>query len=286
VPAAYLPFLQAVGACPRGLDVWLVSIVRISVDSPGCGHREAHRWNGQPKAEAGVGRPAPGASTDALGTLFLVMIPEAKNSVADGIEIAAEALCATARWSYTKGWAPATSGNFSVREGVRILITASGLDKGTLRRAGLLEIDGYGRLLGGEGKPSAETGLHLVIYKAKLDSRAILHVHTAWNTLLSGIHAGAGYVELAGYELLKALSGVSTHEHVERVPILSNSQDYAELSTQLAAALDQYPEAHGVLLSRHGLYTWGDSVAAARRHLEALEFLFEVEARRVLGGQK
>ena len=58
--------------------------------------------------------------------------------------------------------------------------------------------------------------------------------------------------------------------YVEQVPILKNSQNYAELTAQLAAALKQYPDAHGVLLSRHGLYTWGDSVAEARRHLEAL----------------
>ena len=44
-----------------------------------------------------------------------------------------------------------------------------------------------------------------------------------------------------------------------------------------------FPDAHGVLLRRHGLYTWGESIAGARRHLEALEFLFEVEARRILG---
>ena len=44
------------------------------------------------------------------------------------------------------------------------------------------------------------------------------------------------------------------------------------------------PDAHGVLLSRHGLYTWGESVAEARRHLEALEFLFEVEGRQLFGG--
>jgi len=69
------------------------------------------------------------------------------------------------------------------------------------------------------------------------------------------------------------------------VPILKNSQNYAELTAQLAAALKQYPDAHGVLLSRHGLYTWGESVVEARRHLEALEFLFEVEGRRALGGQ-
>ena len=91
---------------------------------------------------------------------------------------------------------------------------------------------------------------------------------------------------LEGYELLKGLSGVTTHAHLERVPILENSQNYAELAGQLAAALEANPQAHGVLLSRHGLYTWGQSVAEARRHLEALEFLFEVEERRLLGGQR
>jgi len=66
--------------------------------------------------------------------------------------------------------------------------------------------------------------------------------------------------------------------------VLSNTQDYAELSGQLKDSLSENPKAHGVLLSRHGLYTWGKSVSEARRHLEALEFLFEVEARRALGG--
>jgi methylthioribulose-1-phosphate dehydratase len=138
--------------------------------------------------------------------------------------------------------------------------------------------------LSGQGKPSAETGLHLVLYKARPAAGAILHVHTVWNTLLSGIHEPAGHVDLSGYELLKGLSGVATHEHVEQVPILRNSQNYAQLTRQLEAALIRYPAAHGVLLSRHGLYTWGESVAEARRHLEALEFLFEVEARRELSG--
>jgi methylthioribulose-1-phosphate dehydratase len=202
----------------------------------------------------------------------------------DSLSIAAETLCATARWCYTRGWVPATSGNFSVRQGARILITASGLDKGALTTAGLLEVDLDGNLVNGVGKPSAETGLHLVLYKARPAAGAILHVHTVWNTLLSGVHEATGHVSLSDYELLKGLSNVATHEHVEQVPILRNSQNYAELKEQLAIALEKYPGAHGVLLSRHGLYTWGQSVAEARRHLEALEFLFEVEARRTISG--
>jgi methylthioribulose-1-phosphate dehydratase len=201
----------------------------------------------------------------------------------DGLKDAGEWLCATARWCYTQGWVPATSGNFSVRQGERILITASGLDKGTLTPEGLLEIDGGGQVLAGSGKPSAETGLHLALYRARPTAGAILHVHTVWNTLLSGHYEAAGLATIEGYELLKGLSGVATHTHREQVPILKNSQNYDELRTELEAALAKCPDTHGVLLSRHGLYTWGESVADARRHLEALEFLFEVEMRRVLG---
>jgi methylthioribulose-1-phosphate dehydratase len=203
----------------------------------------------------------------------------------DTISLAAELLCATARWCYSQGWVPATSGNFSVRVDGRILVTASGLDKGLLTPAGLLEVDGEGRVVAGAGRPSAETCLHLELYKARPQAGAILHVHTVWNTLLSGMYEAEGRVELTGYELLKGLAGVATHEHVERVPILKNSQDYVELAAQFARALAEFADAHGVLLSRHGLYTWGESVADARRHLEALEFLFEVEARRLLGAR-
>jgi methylthioribulose-1-phosphate dehydratase len=192
-------------------------------------------------------------------------------------------LCATARDCYTRGWVPATSGNFSVRSGSRIFITPTGLDKGTLTPEMLLEIDMDGAAIAGTGKPSAETSLHTVIYRERVHARAIVHVHTVWNTLLSGKFLPTGNVALQGYELLKGLSGVATHEHTERVPIIENTQEYSLLSQQLSEELSSNPDAHGVLLSRHGLYTWGESVAEARRHLEALEFLFEVEGRRLFG---
>jgi methylthioribulose-1-phosphate dehydratase len=198
------------------------------------------------------------------------------------LEDLADSLCSTARWCCVRGWAPATSGNFSVRAGSRVFITPSGLDKGVVAPEHLLEVNQDGRAIAGAGKPSAETGLHLVIYRMRPQAGAILHVHTIWNTLLSGRYAPQGYMPIEGYEILKGLSGVMTHAHLERVPILENSQDYAGLSQDMAEALDQFPHAHGVLLSRHGLYTWGQSVAEARRHLEALEFLFEVEGRRVM----
>ena len=200
----------------------------------------------------------------------------------------AEDLCDTGRWCATRGWVPATAGNFSFRtapaDGGRIFITASGLDKGAITPADLLEIDIDCKVLAGAGRPSAETSLHGVIYRDRVDTRAIFHVHSIWNTLLSDRFAAEGAVPLEGYEVLKALTGVNTHEHRELVPILENSQVYTGLSLKLAEVLRAFPDAHGVLLRKHGLYTWGESIAGARRHLEALEFLFEVEARRLFGG--
>jgi methylthioribulose-1-phosphate dehydratase len=125
----------------------------------------------------------------------------------------------------------------------------------------------------------------VVLYRERKDARAILHVHSIWNTILSERFAAIGYLPLEGYELLKALSGVTTHIHLERVPVIENSQDYGGLALALEESLATHPAAHGVLLNRHGLYTWGQSVADARRHLEALEFLFEAEGRRLLARQ-
>lgn len=196
----------------------------------------------------------------------------------------AEALCSAARECARRGWVPATAGNFSFRDqggSGQIFITRSGLDKGAITPSDLLEIDVDCNVLAGDGKPSAETALHGVIYRRFSDAGAIFHVHTVWNTLLSDRFANAGAVALENYELLKALSGVETHVHRELVPILENSQEYAGLARELEAALGNYAGAHGVLLRRHGLYTWGESVPGARRHLEALEFLFEVESRRL-----
>ncbi|HTJ31540.1 MAG TPA: methylthioribulose 1-phosphate dehydratase [Acidobacteriaceae bacterium] len=202
---------------------------------------------------------------------------------AKDIETAKEELASVGRWCAGRGWVPATAGNFSFRdaESGRVFITASGLDKGAITPEDLLEIDADGKVLAGKGKPSAETSLHRVVYRERAAVRAIFHVHSIWNTLLSDRYARQGEVLLENYELLKALSLVATHEHLEKVPVLENSQDYDVLALELAVRLTQYPGAHGLLLQRHGLYVWGDSIAAAKRHLEALEFLFEVEARRL-----
>ncbi len=79
--------------------------------------------------------------------------------------------------------------------------------------------------------------------------------------------------------MLKGLAGVTTHEHGEWLPIINNSQDMRELAASIRTVLAEQPDAHGFLLHKHGLYSWGKDLPAARRHIEILEFLLEALGR-------
>lgn len=185
---------------------------------------------------------------------------------------------------YRRGWVLGTSGNFSAlleNEPLKLCITASGNEKGSLDETNFLEVNENAEVLKGVGKPSAETLIHLAIYHFLPHTKSILHTHSVWGTILSDVHAKNGFIEIEGYEMLKGLSGVKTHEHLEKVPIIENSQDYVALSHVIENVLRENTDCHGVYLRRHGLYTWGESVSEAKRHIEIFEFLFEVLGRQL-----
>ncbi len=197
-------------------------------------------------------------------------------------EYLAEQLSEAGREFYRRGWVLGTSGNFSAavsRAPLRVCITASGNEKGALDESNFLTVDENGEAVSGAGKPSAETMIHLTIYNLKPEAVSILHTHSVWGTILSDVFYENGSIEIEGYEMLKGLSGVKTHEHREILPVIENSQDYAALSHVVENTLRENPLAHGVYLRRHGLYTWGVSIAEAKRHIEIFEFLFEVLGR-------
>ena len=109
-----------------------------------------------------------------------------------------------------------------------------------------------------------------------------MHTHSIWSTMLSDLHFGEGGLRIEGYEMLKGLAGVKTHEHSEWLPILENSQDMSSLADRIAEILEQNRSAHGFLLRRHGLYAWGNHLSQAKRHVEILEFLLETLGRTLL----
>lgn len=195
---------------------------------------------------------------------------------------AAKHLAEAGREFYRRGWVLGTSGNFSAlieNVPIRVCITASGNEKGELNDSHFLEVDGSGEVVSGDGSPSAETALHLAIYRLIPTAGSILHTHSVWGTLLSDVFFERGAIEIEGYEMLKGLAGVNTHEHKERVPVIENSQDYEHLSAEIEKVIRADGGVHGVYLRKHGLYTWGADITEAKRHIEIFEFLFEVLGR-------
>lgn len=197
------------------------------------------------------------------------------------LDNATEALIDVGRHADRHGWVPATSGNFSVRlDDDTVAITVSGAHKGRLAPEHVMRLDARGRPLD-ERRPSAETLLHLQLYRRDPAVRCVLHTHSVDATVLSRLASGELLID--GMEVLKAFPGIDTHLSRVRLPVFANDQDMERLAGVVAERLDEGMDLPAYLIAGHGLYAWGASVEAALRHVEALEFLFrcELETRRI-----
>ena len=186
------------------------------------------------------------------------------------------AIVAVGRWLDGKGWAPATSGNYSVRlDDGSFAVTVSGRHKGRLTPEDVMRVDVDGASLDGK-RPSAETALHLALYRAFPDCGAVLHSHSPAAVGLSRAVAGDGHL-LAGHEMLKALPGVVTHETARTLPIVANSQDMAVIDAAITPRMLEPDAIPAYLIRSHGLYGWGRDMAEAERVVEAVEWMIAAE---------
>lgn len=203
---------------------------------------------------------------------------------ADEFAACASVVARTARELGALGWTPATSGNFSMRLGsAYAAITISGCDKSHASVDDVMLVDGDGQAVSGASRPSAETALHLQIYRRFPLATTVLHTHSRVQSVASRLYAERGLVRLQGWELQKALDGHATHAGTVEIPVFPNTQHMPELVAQVDAWLDSGKPLQAYLIAGHGLYTWGRHVDQARRHLEALEFLLgcEMDLRRL-----
>ena len=191
------------------------------------------------------------------------------------VDAAIQALRAAATAFDARGWSPATSSNYSARVAPdQVVVTRSGADKGNLTAADFLLVDLAGTPLS-PGKPSAETALHVALYRRDPHIGSVLHTHAHNGVVVSRWQRRR--VELTGWELQKAFSGVTSHKSRIRVPIFANDQDMGRVAGRVLRRLNDDEPCHGFLLRGHGLYAWGADVATARRHVEAFEYLFGCE---------
>jgi methylthioribulose-1-phosphate dehydratase len=190
-----------------------------------------------------------------------------------GAALAAEA----ARFS-GYGWMRGTAGNLSLvldRDPLVLAVTASGREKSELTEHDVVLVDGEGRGVDPDDTrpPSAEAGLHAHI-AARTGANAVFHVH-AMDAVIAGFRWPDG-VAIRDMEMLKGI-GHPAHGVTVTIPVIPNDQDMAVEAARFdevyRSATNEVPEVPALIVAGHGMYAWGDDLAAARRHLEIAEWL-------------
>jgi L-fuculose-phosphate aldolase len=157
-----------------------------------------------------------------------------------------EQLVACAREMLRRGLVAGTSGNASVREGDAIHVTPTALAYEHMDAADVVTVDAGGRVIAGEREPTSELPLHLAVYAARADARALVHTHsvhaTAWSHLGEPLDTGNEELHAsAGGTVLTATECPSGSE---------------ELARSCVEALEGR---NAVLLARHGVVAIADS---------------------------
>ncbi len=173
-------------------------------------------------------------------------------------------ICEVGNRLWQQGMLPAGDGNISVRlEGNRFLITPSGVSKGFLEPRQVLVVDGSGHVLDGEGKPSSEILMHLVIYRLRGDVGAIVHAHPPFATAFASSN--------------KTLPNDLVSEGVIKLGFVPTAPYAVPTTPQTAeAAAKALVENDAALLKNHGAVTVGRDLEQAYLRMELVEHIARV----------
>lgn len=143
-------------------------------------------------------------------------------------------------------------GNVSCRQNERILITPTGLDYFLMEPEDIVTLDLTGKKLLGRREPSSEFRMHLAIYRAREDARAIVHAH--------GVHALA--LSLTAPEL-PPITEEMEHGLGGPVPVAPYAPAGARALADQAAVILQRTGSRALILARHGIVSLGESLEEA-----------------------
>ena len=178
---------------------------------------------------------------------------------------------------YTQGWVSGTGGGLSIREGGRVYMAPSGVQKERLRPEELFVLNDEGVVLEApaRGKLSACAPLFYNAFRLR-DAGAVLHSHSI-NAMLATLIHGTEF-RVTHLEMLKGIQGTGYHDELV-IPIIENTAHECDLADSMAAAIEAYPQSHAVLVRRHGVYVWGKDWVEAKTHAECYDYLFEASVR-------
>jgi methylthioribulose-1-phosphate dehydratase len=177
------------------------------------------------------------------------------------------------------GWVSGTGGGISLRQGGRVYMAPSGVQKERLRQADLYELDEQGHVLRapeGEGmRLSACAPLFFNAFRIR-DAGAVLHSHSM-NAMLATLVFDREF-RVTQLEMMKGIAGTGYYDELV-VPIIDNTAHERDLAESMAAAIREYPRSQAVLVRRHGVYVWGRDWVEAKTQAECYDYLFEAAVR-------
>lgn len=168
------------------------------------------------------------------------------------------------REAWLKGLVHGQSGNFSLCRSGRMYISRSGVCKGRMQSGDVLRVELEGQKVLDPGPVSSESKMHLALYAAQPQARAIIHVHPVF--LLALEQAGADLLELDLYEATQIRK-----EFVQAPPLPPGSEDLA------LAVAEASIRARAVHMAKHGLTCWGESLEQALNLAEEVEALAKIQ---------
>ena len=171
----------------------------------------------------------------------------------------AEEIVAVCRRLYDRGLIAGQDGNVSVRlDSGHILVTPAGLSKVDVTPDSLVELTPEGTGVTQGRAPSSEVGMHLCIYRARPDVRAVVHAHPPVATAF-GV-TGRDFMDAVLPEVIFHLGSVPL------VPFaLPGTPALGDAMAPFLAAHDAF------LLASHGATTVGPSLRLAHQRMESLE---------------
>lgn len=219
----------------------------------------------------------------------------------------ANLICELCRLFYDNNWVTGTGGGISIRhvEGENknlVYIAPSGIQKERLQPWEMFVVDLKGeRLLRSPNscpeeltksykyKPSACTPLFMSCYSMR-DAGACIHTHSQAAVLCTLLFEDKTEFKMSHIEQIKALPRLQENKdtaQIEKVgsmdyhdtitiPIIENTPHEEDLTSTLQEAIKRYPGTTAILVRRHGIYVWGETVWKAKVYNEALDYLLEL----------
>jgi len=168
------------------------------------------------------------------------------------------------RTLHQKGYVAAMDGNLSVRlKGDRVLVTPTCVSKGGMRATDMVVVDLEGTKIAGRRNVTSEIGMHLLIYRTRPDVQAIVHAHPPTATGFAA--AGIPLTEPLVCEVVMGLGCIPLARYG------------TPGTSELAKTLEPYvPDYDAILMSNHGVVTYGDTLEHAYMKMETVEHFAQI----------